>query len=267
LPVLCFLLRRWALCQVHFLRGGELATAEAKAKANCKLDGVTVKHNDSKKFYSAKTVASDKDCKDVSVVRKCSDGKLSGNDKYKFASCKEDTSASGIQAPGYVYLNDTFNPDGTTSAERFSDYWSTGPCSTESHAASSKPGAIDRSGSCKLKKDGDNSYVRFVVYPFNSRNTDEDSGDWGKGGGEALPWDVIENAYGFSPEENKAENKKGWDLGGKEYLVNGNTVRHSWDFRIVDISLLEPVASPGTGVKGVWAKKTTRCRCDHRTVS
>jgi hypothetical protein len=198
-------------------------------------------------------VANNKSCGDVSQERKCTDGKLSGNSKFKQASCTKEAAAAapaalGVQAYGYEYLKDKFNKNGSTEANRFSDLWSPGACSTVPHSESSKPGSISRTGACQIKDDGSDPFVRFTVYPFDSRNTDEDSGDWGKGGGEALPRNATENAYGY------ATNKTGWDVGGQKYLINNNTVRYTWDFRITDISLLEPVVAPGSGVTGDLAK-------------
>ncbi|MBP9710969.1 MAG: hypothetical protein KBD50_01775 [Candidatus Pacebacteria bacterium] len=239
----------------HASPHGEVSIAEAATAKKCLLDGATVAHNDTRKFFSAKSVASNKSCDDVSLKRQCKDGKLSGNDKFKYASCTKETPPLGVQGAGYVYMQDSFNKEGATSPARFSDKWGTGPCSVEPHSSSARPGSVVRSGSCMLKQEGGDSFVRFTVYPFDVRNTDEDDGEWGKGGGETTPRNTIENAYGYAPNKDAAVNKKGWDLAGKKYLVEGNTVRYSWNFRINDVSLLEPVSVPGDGVGGVWATR------------
>lgn len=171
------------------------------------------------------------------------------------AAAVEAKKKSDIQSNGYVYIKDTFDKNAVTLKDTFSDWWRTSSCDMTSHSDSSKPGSVSRLGSCLLKKEGDNSFVRFTVYPFDVRSLDEDSGDWGKGGGEALPRDTIENAYGYAPAKNKDKNTKGWDIGGQTYLVEGNTVRYGWDFRITDASLLESVTSPAPGLTGHWATR------------
>lgn len=52
--------------------------------ASCTLDGVTVLHGKSEKFYSAEGHT---DCASVSQMRSCNDGTLSGDPAYQYAGC------------------------------------------------------------------------------------------------------------------------------------------------------------------------------------
>ena len=56
---------------------------------NCTLDGVTVKHGESYKFFKSSSVACDASC--VGQLRKCTNGVLSGSDEYKKAKCNVQT--------------------------------------------------------------------------------------------------------------------------------------------------------------------------------
>ena len=54
---------------------------------DCKLDGVTVKHGKTYRFYSESSTYGQ--CSAYDQVRTCNDGVLSGSDSYKYATCKE----------------------------------------------------------------------------------------------------------------------------------------------------------------------------------
>src|SRR3989344_5100108 len=67
---------------------GPLAEAATKSSPKkCTLDGVTVSHNESRKFYSRNLVLFGQECKTFAETRTCKDGTLSGAAKYKFSTC------------------------------------------------------------------------------------------------------------------------------------------------------------------------------------
>jgi hypothetical protein len=67
---------------------------------DCYLDGVTIEHGDSHRFYSTQSTYGQ--CSAYDLVRTCTDGDLSGSDSYKYATCnavsEDDASVSTLSA-------------------------------------------------------------------------------------------------------------------------------------------------------------------------
>jgi len=57
---------------------------------NCSLDGVTVQHGQSHRFYSREDVNSNQTCSMFDLVRTCNDGVLSGSSSFRYNSCTVD---------------------------------------------------------------------------------------------------------------------------------------------------------------------------------
>lgn len=61
--------------------------ASCSDTGSCSLDGVSVPHGESYRFYSAQTVAYGTTCSSKSLVRTCTNGALSGSATFKFGGC------------------------------------------------------------------------------------------------------------------------------------------------------------------------------------
>lgn len=229
------------------------ATLAQTTPKDCSVNGTVVRHGESRKFYKDKIVPFGESCEEDTQVRTCSNGVMSGSSKYSYPVCVVEETASGkaVREPGYVYIKTSFD-EPSDSPDRFSRYWNTVNCNTQPHEKDTL-GTLSRKGACMLKKENGNGFVRFTIYPFDVRGISDENRDYGKGGGESAPREVLENAYGYRPEPGAPPNAKGWDAGGTKYMIDGNTVRYSWRFRIQDLSLLEDVSNPGKGLSGVWA--------------
>lgn len=69
--------------------GGSAAYLYASCanQTTCTLDGITLGHSSSTVFYKERAVAFGFTCSSISLSRSCTNGKLSGGDEYKYASC------------------------------------------------------------------------------------------------------------------------------------------------------------------------------------
>jgi len=175
--------------------------------------------------------------------------------------------AGPIQPDNWSYVYDNFSSDQTSATiwgyqscdrehghktvvngvekyERFGTAARKGYCGFRCEGSAWKPGATGQDQLCKdVTKD--NQYLRFITMPFDRRNAevqfnaDGSIGDnWanpetddGKGGSETRASYVY--------DYNEVTPNRGWDLWGENYLVDTNTVRYSWKFRLYNVSMLK----------------------------
>lgn len=96
--------------------------------SNCTLDGATVAHESSRRFYSR---TSSSNCNSYDQTRTCTDGSLSGSNLYRYRSCSPPTSTtitpppstSNPNVPTKIALN--CNPPQGTAAQREVKSWYT----------------------------------------------------------------------------------------------------------------------------------------------
>ncbi len=70
--------------------------ASCSDTASCSLDGVSVTHGETYRFYSARTVTYGSTCSSVSLVRTCTNGALSGSASYQYGSCTVNPPTSSL---------------------------------------------------------------------------------------------------------------------------------------------------------------------------
>ncbi|OGG50473.1 hypothetical protein A2763_01725 [Candidatus Kaiserbacteria bacterium RIFCSPHIGHO2_01_FULL_54_36] len=99
------------------------ATCSVAAPSSCTQNGVSVSHGASQTFYSSQTLPYGQQCSAISQSRSCSNGTLSGQSTYQYATCV--VSAPPLLAPTVTFTQTlaTTTSDGTTG-ESFTVGWS-----------------------------------------------------------------------------------------------------------------------------------------------
>ncbi len=112
----CFMAKKIRTCNNGILSGSndyKYANCSQRelvipVSSSCTLDGVTVDHNASRKFYSKKSLAFGKNCNNYKQGRTCNNGTLSGDSQYKYANCSVSLIPGGGVIPdgGIIIPND-----------------------------------------------------------------------------------------------------------------------------------------------------------------
>ncbi|MFZ2555454.1 MAG: peptidoglycan-binding domain-containing protein [Minisyncoccia bacterium] len=76
----------------------QYASCKNASGASCALDGATIAHNASAKFYSTRTAPSGENCGMYEQLRICVNGSLSGSSSFKYKACTAPTADSGSSA-------------------------------------------------------------------------------------------------------------------------------------------------------------------------
>ncbi|MDD3302144.1 MAG: prepilin-type N-terminal cleavage/methylation domain-containing protein [Candidatus Gracilibacteria bacterium] len=91
--------------------GGIVGTQSNIVYKTCSLDGQTIAHDQKITAYSENSIllGASYDCVDISLERTCSDGLLSGDDSFKYASCAKGVASNCSANSSYVFNGHTYN--------------------------------------------------------------------------------------------------------------------------------------------------------------
>ncbi len=90
--------------------GQQFVCAPASSGKSCALDGQTITHGSSRTFYSLSSVVEGTSCSSFSQTRTCTDGALSGDITFKYASCSMKPTLVGAN---YNLYKACFGPGGS----------------------------------------------------------------------------------------------------------------------------------------------------------
>jgi len=177
---------------------------ETPTYSDCTLNGVTVDHGDSRRFYSRTHVSYGNSCSNYDLVRSCDDGTLSGSSSYRYATCSVDPEDDDDdEDQGDVDTNSATNIDedsarlnGDVEDADMDDVWfafsrtdRTPSCSSSSQRIDARGGSDEGDDfyayvrnlrentryyfrACGENEDGDE--VRGSIRSFRTENVEED---------------------------------------------------------------------------------------------
>jgi hypothetical protein len=158
-----------------------------------------------------------------------------------------------LQPNDWAYVLDTFSNE-TTSAQ----IWAYASCTDTPYGTvdANRPnlrfltfGQASRPGLCDFRTEGTNKFMRFITMPFDRRDAEESEDNYCKADGTVNTVDERKGGSEMRSDEfhdylyDGVVKTRGWDTFGRHYLTSTNTVRFSWRFRLLNVSMLKGMSN------------------------